>query len=51
MGQLGKIHGINTKAFLEAARFVMVEYGGYSDAEVDVLGESFLSISFALWTD
>ena len=28
---------INTKAYLEAARFMMVEYGGYTDAEVDVL--------------
>ena len=37
MGQLGKIHYINTKAYLEAARHVMVEYGEYTDAEVDVL--------------
>ena len=39
MGQLGKIHVVNTRAFLEAARLVMVEYGGYSDSEVDVLCE------------
>jgi hypothetical protein len=39
MGQLGKIHYINTKAFLEAARHVMIEYGEYTDAEVDVLCE------------
>ena len=37
MGQLGKIHYINTKAFLESARHVMVVHGGYTDAEVDVL--------------
>jgi hypothetical protein len=40
MGQLGKIHYINTKAFLEAARHVMIEYGEYTDAEVDVLCKS-----------
>ena len=39
MGQLGKIHLINTRAYLESARHVMVEYGGYSDPEVDVLCE------------
>jgi hypothetical protein len=39
MGQLGKIHYINTKAFLEAARHVMVVYGEYTDPEVDVLCE------------
>lgn len=37
MGQLGKIHYINTKAFLESARHVMVVHGGYTDAEVDIL--------------
>jgi hypothetical protein len=37
MGQLGKIQHINTKAYLEAARHVMVEYGEYTDAEIDVL--------------
>jgi len=37
MGQLGKIHVVNTKAYLEAGRYVMVEHGGYTDAEVDVL--------------
>jgi len=42
MGQLGKIHYINTKAYLEAARHVMVEYGEYTDAEVDVLCTSTL---------
>lgn len=41
MGQLGKIHYINTKAFLESARHVMVVHGGYTDAEVDVLCEFF----------
>lgn len=42
MGQLGKIHYINTKAFLESARHVMVVHGGYTDAEVDVLCEFYL---------
>jgi hypothetical protein len=41
MGQLGKIHYINTKAFLEAARHVMIEYGEYTDAEVEVLCRSY----------
>lgn len=37
MGQLGKIHYINTKAFFESARHVMIVHGGYTDAEVDIL--------------
>jgi hypothetical protein len=45
MGQLGKIHYINTKAFLEAARHVMVVYGEYTDPEVDVLCESSIGMS------
>ena len=43
MGQLGKIHVVNTKAYLEAGRYVMVEHGGYTDAEVDVLSMWFTS--------
>jgi len=43
MGQLGKIHLINTKAFLESARHVMVEHGGYTDAEVDVLSQAYMA--------
>lgn len=43
MGQLGKIHYINTKAFFESARHVMVVHGGYTDAEVDVLCGSTLA--------
>jgi len=43
MGQLGKIHVVNTKAYLEAGRYVMVEHGGYTDAEVDVLSRCFTS--------
>lgn len=42
MGQLGAIHMINTRAYLDSTRYVMVEYGGYTDAEVDVLCESVL---------
>jgi hypothetical protein len=37
MGQLGKIHVVNTKAYLDSARYVMMEYGEYTGAEVDVL--------------
>jgi hypothetical protein len=48
MGQLGKIHYINTKAFLEAARHVMIEYGEYTDAEVDVLCTCFLTVPATL---
>lgn len=44
MGQLGKIHVVNTKAYLEAGRYVMVEHGGYTDAEVDVLSMWFTSM-------
>jgi hypothetical protein len=48
MGQLGKIHYINTKAFLEAARHVMIEYGEYTDAEVDVLCTCLLTVPATL---
>lgn len=44
MGQLGKIHYINTKAFFEAARHAMIVYGEYTDAEVDVLCTSSSSL-------
>jgi hypothetical protein len=30
---------INTKAYLDAGRYVMTQHGGYTDAEVDVLSE------------
>jgi hypothetical protein len=39
MGQLGKIHVVNTRAYLDAGRYVLTEHGGYTDAEVDVLSE------------
>lgn len=39
MGQLGNIHVVNTKAYLDAGRYVMTRHGGYTDAEVDVLSE------------
>ena len=39
MGQLGKIHVVNTRAYLEASRHVMIQHGEYTDAEVDVLSE------------
>ncbi len=38
--QSSRIHKINTAAYLESARHVLVVYGGYTDAEFDVLGKS-----------
>nr|ODN86213.1 hypothetical protein L203_04331 [Cryptococcus depauperatus CBS 7841] len=40
--QLGGVNYINTQIFLESAKYVIMEYGGYSNAEVDVLSEAFL---------
>ena len=39
MGQLGKIHEINTVAYVEAARYALCSLGGYTQAEFEVLSE------------
>jgi len=40
MGQLGMIHAVNTRAWVQSAGYIMSVYGGYEDAEIEVLGQS-----------
>lgn len=42
MGQLGKIHEINTVAYVEAARYALCALGGYTQAEYEVLSGAYL---------
>lgn len=39
IGQISRIELMNTMTYLDSMRYWLVEYGGYSDAEVDVLSE------------
>ncbi len=39
LSQLGAIQLINTTAYLDSSHYVMVEYGEYTESEVDVLCE------------
>ncbi|WWC63667.1 uncharacterized protein I303_106272 [Kwoniella dejecticola CBS 10117] len=41
MSQLAKIHLINLKAWIESTRYMIVECGGYTDAEFEVLSEAY----------
>ncbi|WVQ80012.1 hypothetical protein IAT38_002113 [Cryptococcus sp. DSM 104549] len=42
MAQLRNIHLINTRAYIDSARYMMIEHGGYTDAEVDVLSKAYM---------
>ncbi|ODN73057.1 hypothetical protein L202_08452 [Cryptococcus amylolentus CBS 6039] len=41
-GSVGRLHLVNMRAFVESAKFVLAEYGRYSDAEIEVLSDAYL---------
>ncbi|KAK4687100.1 hypothetical protein P7C73_g3011, partial [Tremellales sp. Uapishka_1] len=41
MNQLGRLHQINVEAYLGSARYILMEYGRYTESEADVLTEAF----------
>ncbi|ODN87367.1 hypothetical protein L198_06991 [Cryptococcus wingfieldii CBS 7118] len=39
---VGRLQLLNMRAFVESVRFVLAEYGRYSDAEIEVLSDAYL---------